>query len=864
MSHIKEPLSPASLTANDARELALYREVFGEIPDCIVLKDHKGDFLLCNQTVARFYNTTPQAMVGKHDGDFGVSQEMADFFRQNVLGIMARGQTEVVFEESRDALTGETRHFKSIKRPFKDADGHNQILVIAHDITDVVQAQRRTAQSERRLQEVMEATREGIWDWHLATGRVSHNAQWYKILGFEHDEIDDHIDTYSQHLHPEDKSEVWKKLQSILAGIDDDYYSEHRMLCKDGAIIWVQDRGRVAERDTNGQPLRLIGSYADISERKHIEQELRLAATAFNAQVSIIVTDARGVIVKVNDTFEKETGYTPAEAVGQTPGLFKSGRHDTTFYQAMWASLIQVGVWEGEIWDRRKCGDIYPKWMVISAVKDDAGVTTHYVSTQSDLTERKAAESEISKLAYYDPLTHLPNRRLLLDHLHRASQVSLRLQRKGALLFIDLDHFKTLNDSQGHDKGDALLQQVAQRLKACVRDEDTVARLGGDEFIVLLENLSASTEGAATQTKMLSLKILTALNQPYLLDDHEYHGTASIGVTLFGNAPETMANLLKQADLAMYQAKAAGRNNLRFFDPQMQTAVMARVTLEKDLRMAVHQGQFCLHYQAQVDEAQQVMGSEVLLRWQHPERGLVLPGDFIDLAEETGLILPIGRWVLETACAQLGCWSTQPDLSHLTLAVNISVKQLGEADFVDQVVQAVQHHGAEPHKLKLEVTESLLIADVEGAIAKIKALKAHGIGFALDDFGTRYASLNYLKSLPLECLKIDRSFVEDIISDLKVAAIAKAIVVMSQGLGLAVIAEGVETQEQQDSLLRMGCRLFQGYLFSRPLPLEKFERLVSRNLLNRPSVMSAPGLAGLTQGRLAEDNPLSGAPSEFG
>ncbi len=581
----------------------------------------------------------------------------------------------------------------------------------------------------------------------------------------------------------------------------------------------------------------------DITERKRIEADLRIAAIAFEAQVGIMVTDARGIILRVNRSFCEDTGYRAEEAIGQTPRLLKSGRHDAAFYAAMWDSLLRTGVWEGEIWDRRKSGEIYPKWMIITAVKGDDGLTTHYVSTQTDITERKAAEDKIKHLAFYDPLTRLPNRRLLLDRLHQALLGSSRSHRQGALFFLDLDNFKALNDTLGHDKGDLLLQQVAQRLLTCVREGDTVARLGGDEFVVMLENLSHTNSEAATQVEIAGEKMLAALNQNYNLGGHRHHSTPSIGVTLFGplqqTINETMDSLLKQADLAMYQAKSGGRNTLCFFDPAMQAAVSAHVVLERDLRNALRQEQFVLYYQAQLDDSGRLAGAEVLLRWQHPLRGLMSASEFIPLAEETGLILPLGAWVLAAACAQLAAWSkpdethaeTRPETRRLTLSVNISVQQLRQADFVEQVLNTLEESGADPLKLKLEVNENVLMQllnNADNTLTNLTALNTKGISLGLDNFGTGYSSLSYLKRLPLETLKIDRSFVTDLPTDATDAAIAKSIVALARSLDLSVIAEGVEREEQRDFLARLGCHAYQGYLFSRPLPIKEFEALLLR------------------------------------
>ena len=437
--------------------------------------------------------------------------------------------------------------------------------------------------------------------------------------------------------------------------------------------------------------------------------------------------------------------------------------------------------------------------------------------------ERHVAEKAALSLAFYDPLTQLPNRRLLMDRLVQALASSARSGHPGALLLIDLDNFKTLNDTLGHDKGDLLLQQVGQRLVSCVREGDTVARLGGDEFVVMLEVLSENPVEAATQAEAVGAKIIATLNQPYQLTGHANRSTPSIGLTLFTGHQNSIDELLKQADLAMYQSKTAGRNTLRFFDQKMQAVATDRAALEADLREALLQQQFLLYYQPQVMGEGRLTGAEALVRWQHPQRGMVSPAEFIPLAEETGLILPLGHWVLETACAQLARWATRPETKHLTLAVNVSANQMHQADFVAQVLAVLDKTGANPQHLKLELTESLLVSNVESAIAKMAALKALGVGFSMDDFGTGYSSLSYLKRLPLDQLKIDRGFVRDILTDPNDAAIARMVIALAESMGLAVIAEGVEIEAQRNFLSCLGCHAYQGYLFSRPLPIDEFE-----------------------------------------
>lgn len=588
---------------------------------------------------------------------------------------------------------------------------------------------------------------------------------------------------------------------------------------RDGEPFWFEATVSPV-LDSQGEATHRVVVLRDITENRRIEQEMRIAATAFESLHGMIVTDANGIILRVNRAFTRMTGYRPEEVIGHTPAMFKSGRHDAAFYVGMWQSLADRGAWFGEIWDRRKNGDVYPLLQSISAVRGDDGQVTHYVAAFSDISERKEAEEKIRHLAFYDPLTRLPNRRLLLDRLQQAMVLGERTGNHGALLFIDLDQFKSLNDTLGHDVGDLLLIEVARRLQEAIRASDTAARLGGDEFVVMLEELSSDAGEAAEQARLVGEKVLTTLNQPYHLAGHELRSTPSIGLTLFEGRRATIDELMRQADLAMYQSKSAGRNALHFFDPQMQAAVLQRVQLDTDLRNSLEQGDFHLHYQPQVDAQGRVIGAEALLRWQHPRRGTVLPGDFIPLAEETGFILPLGQWVLETACRQLAQWAGSEAMAGLTLSVNVSARQFHQPEFAESVLEVLRTTGANPARLRLELTESLMLNDVESVIAKMVQLKAHGIGFALDDFGTGYSSLTYLRRLPLDLLKIDRSFVRDILTDPNVAAIARTIVALAHSLGLTVVAEGIEEAGQFEFLVDQGCGGYQGYLFGRPVPAQ--------------------------------------------
>jgi len=561
-------------------------------------------------------------------------------------------------------------------------------------------------------------------------------------------------------------------------------------------------------------------TYNAVAEQK---QELRVAAVAFESQEAMLVADAQHNILRVNSACCRITGYRADELIGRRPDIFQFRRHDGSTAPNRFSALEERDEWSGELEVLRKDGTPVPFWLSISAVRSHTDEVTHYVYAASDITERKRAEQEIRNLAFYDPLTQLPNRRLLTDRLTHALATSERTGSQGALLFIDLDKFKNLNDTRGHDIGDLHLTQVAQRLQDCLRDCDTVARWGGDEFTVLLEGLDGDADEAAKRAALVARKILSSLNEPYQLQGQEHHSSPSIGVVTFRGQSMPPDELLKQADLAMYQAKGSGRNTVSVYDPSMQATVTRHARLEADLRQALHSGQFQLHYQPQVGIDGRLLGAEALVRWNHPQRGLIAPGEFISAAEDTGLIVPLGQWVLRSACAQLRAWSQRPATACLSLAVNISARQFFDAQFVEQTLALIDEAGIDARRLKLELTESLLISNLDGIVDKMHALMQRGVRFALDDFGTGYSSLSYLKRLPLEQLKIDRSFVRDLFNDENDVAIVRAIVTLGQSLGMQVIAEGVEEERQWRFLESIGCEAFQGYFFGRPVAMAEFE-----------------------------------------
>ena len=561
------------------------------------------------------------------------------------------------------------------------------------------------------------------------------------------------------------------------------------------------------------------------SKDQEVEQnqnQLRVLASSFNLQEGIIICNENGLIIKTNQAFSNITGYSAEEVLGRNPRFLSSGRHDASFYTEMWKSLLANGKWDGEVWNRRKTGEIYPENLAIVIIKDSDGKTINYVASMTDITKRVADSEEIKQLAFFDPLTGLPNRRLLLDRLAQSLHSNERTGNHGALLFLDLDNFKAINDSYGHDSGDLLLQQAAVRIVDSVRAIDTVSRIGGDEFVVILQSLNHQESEAVIEAEIIAKRILYSLNVPYKIKGRDDLCSTSIGATIFQSNADSI-DVLKQADIALYKAKDSGRNVLFFFDPIMQTIINAQAEIKRDLKEAILQHQFELYYQVQVDDNGAPVGAEALLRWLHPTKGYISPADFIPIAEESQAIISIGDWVIDAACAQLKAWESN-ELTHtLSLSVNISAKEFRAENFVEKLKMTIRHHAINPSKLRFELTEGMLISDINGAIETMNKLSELGIYFELDDFGTGYSSLQYLKRLPVYQLKIDRTFVRDVVESVNEQGIVRAIIAMAEALQIRVLAEGVETKAQRQHLADIGCNYFQGYLFGKPVPIDQFE-----------------------------------------
>jgi diguanylate cyclase (GGDEF)-like protein/PAS domain S-box-containing protein len=587
-----------------------------------------------------------------------------------------------------------------------------------------------------------------------------------------------------------------------------------------------------------------LDNFDRAKQRIVAEHEQQIAAVAFDSQEGMLVTDAENHILRVNKSFIELTGYRADEVIGKSPNMLSSGLQGKEFYKTMWESILRDKYWQGEVWNKRKNGDVYPEWLCITAITNPQGVITNYVGTFTDISQRKADEDSIRALAYYDPLTKLPNRTLLFDRLNLALNVSYRNKTHGALMFVDLDNFKILNDTLGHDLGDQLLIEVGRRLQGCVRDVDTVARLGGDEFVVMLEFLNEQEFDAAIQANTIAEKVRSTLAELYRLEINtnsnfqsviEHYSTASVGFVLFMGHETSSEELLKRADLAMYQAKHAGKNEIRAFIPEMQISLNLRTALEIDLRNALSRNELSLYYQVQVDVSGQPVGAEALIRWNQTEHGMIPPSDFIPLAEETGLILPVGKWILRQGCETLAEWANYPETCKLKLAINVSSRQFSQADFVEQIHTILVETGANPMLLKLEITESIILDNVEETIAKMHAIRDLGVNFSMDDFGTGYSSLSYLQRLPLQQLKIDQSFVKNMNFNKHDSTIVRTILALGANLDIEVIAEGVETKVQFEHLLNAGCLVFQGYLYGRPVPADIFKQTLLEN--RRPKIL---------------------------
>ncbi|WP_225984441.1 putative bifunctional diguanylate cyclase/phosphodiesterase [Noviherbaspirillum aerium] len=672
-----------------------------------------------------------------------------------------------------------------------------------------------------RLERVLKGTNDGWWEWELASGQLYFSPRCWDLLGHNPDTACGDISAWRRILHPDDLIPAERRIEELLAGQESGATMEVRLQHQDGRYIPILSRLMI-QRDDQGRPLMVYGANMDVSEQKRNEQRLRQSAVIFETtREGIVLMDAERRILMVNQAFTEITGYSENDVIGQLPSMLRSNRHGDEFYQKIWSTVQREGHWRGEVWHRRKTGEVFPELLGVSAVTNSAGMVTNYVGVVADLSQLKASETRLEFLSQHDTLTSLPNRVLLLSHLEHGMRLAQREDGIMALLMLDLDRFKDINDSFSHDAGDELLQQVAKCLASRMRDMDTVARLGGDEFGIVLPKLAHAEDAA-----IVANGILGALNQPWTLaDGTEVRVGISIGISIFPDHGTSTQELLQHADAALYQAKQEGRGRFRYFSQGMTQAARERIRLEARLHRAIEQNELRVYYQPVVDVAAgSILGAEALVRWQHPEEGLIPPARFIPVAESTGLIDAIGEWVLRETCRQGRQWM-DAGLPPLTLAVNMSPRQFRHRDISATVAEVTAQTGFPATRLELELTESALMEP--DAAELLQRLRATGVRLAIDDFGTGYSSLAYLQRFPLDVLKIDKGFIDAIPHGPDRGAIATSIVGMGHSLGFQVLAEGVEKPEQLAFLHALGCDMYQGYLKSPPLPPEAFERLLS-------------------------------------
>jgi diguanylate cyclase (GGDEF)-like protein/PAS domain S-box-containing protein len=694
-------------------------------------------------------------------------------------------------------------------------EGRKAELVLALDITERQRAMEALRASEQKLADILDNMLDAVYSVDVRSNiLLQTNPAISRIFGRPQEDFFANPFLYLDMVHPEDRELAKRSVSEILEQKEGEWI--YRIVRPNGEVRWVTDRARLIT-DAQGGPLRVDCYFTDITARKRLEERQRLAAAVFEAvRESIIVTDVDGNIVAVNPAFTTLSGYTEAEVLGQNPRLLKSGRQSGAYYAAVWQTVAREGAWQGEFWNRRKDGGLYLTLATISQVRDAAGRLAYYVGIATDITQQKEAEQRIERLAYYDALTDLPNRALLAQRAELALALAARRGEELAMLFLDLDRFKEVNDSLGHAEGDALLVQVAARLKGLTREADTVCRLGGDEFVLLL-----SDNGRAGALRVAD-KVLAAFRQPFDLAGHRLHVTVSIGIALYPHDGANFGDLLKNADAALYRAKQDGRNTRAFYAREMNIATFERLVLEAELRKAIELGQLRAYFQPKLRLSDGwPVGAEALVRWQHPDHGLIPPGRFIPVAEASDLIVALGDWMLEEVCRQLAVWcgSGPPTLS---VAVNLTARHFREPGFIEYIENLLAVHGLPPQTLELELTESSLLEAGAQTAETLLALRRLGVGLAIDDFGTGYSSLNYLKRLPITALKIDQSFVRDLVTDPDDRILAATIVNLGHSLGLKVVAEGVETEEQRRILLEQGCDLAQGYLFGPPMPVDQF------------------------------------------
>jgi len=846
-------LSISDITSRKLIELSLleregfWSDVVRTVPDHLYVQDVISQRMIFSnhhlgQTLG--YNKTELHQMGEYFWEILLHPEDADLYHrlrqeQRHAGYLQLLQCHLRFRHR----SGQWRCF-DIREQALARDKYDQvtrIIGVAKDITDQIEASESLRDSERRYRMLAESISDVIFstDSKMALNYVSPSVQ--SVLGYDAEWIFQN-GWQSTIANPQQLTGIYALMERIGKALDKpEQLAQLRnqvqtqlflfdCLRADGRKIPIELR-LVLVWDEHGAFEGVLGVGRDISQQRRAEKDLRMAATVFEHSTSaILITDPAGYIVQANEAFSRVSGYAVSQVLDQLPNMLTVDEQQEAHLRYVLKQLHQHSTWEGEVWLKRRNGEHYPAWVGITAVLDDEGDLASYVCFFTDISERKASEQRIHRLAYYDALTHLPNRTLFQDRLHTALQSAERQKSWVVLMFLDLDRFKPINDSLGHAAGDRMLKEMATRLLDCVDDDDTVARMGGDEFTLLLQPRT-SREIALNRAIHVAEQILASLVKPFVLEGREFFVTASIGIALSPQDGNELSQLMKNADTAMYHAKERGKNNFQFYQADMNASALERLELESDLRHALEQQEFILYYQPQFSgDGKRLTGAEALLRWRHPRRGLVPPGDFIPVLEELGLVVDVGDWVISEACRQLKAWH-QAKVRVPKVSVNISARQFSDGQLGMRIATILKDTGLPPACLELELTESILMREVSEAMQILDGLKNLGLSIAVDDFGTGYSSLNYLKQFPIDVLKIDRTFVDGLPSGEQDAQIARAIIAMAHSLNLAVIAEGVETHEQLDFLREHGCDEVQGYLFGRPMPANSFEGQFSNDAL---------------------------------
>ena len=683
--------------------------------------------------------------------------------------------------------------------------------------------------NEEQMQLVLAGANLGFWDWNIATGSVDRNEHWGTMLGYTYKEIQHTTNQWADFVHSDDREKAWQSINDVIEGRSKSHNIEYRMLTKNGDIRWIHDQANVMQRDNEGKALRMSGIHSDITDRKLAEEKLKLAASVFtHAKEIIMITDPEGRILEVNDTFSVITGYSREEVIGQNPKFLKSGKQTTKFYDNLWQTLNQSGHWHGEMWNSRKNGETFIEMKTISAVQNERGITTHYVALGNDITAIKAHQKQLEHIAHYDVLTQLPNRVLLADRL---SQAMLHCNRHNnmsvAVVFLDLDGFKDINDAYGHDMGDKLLIALSIRMQKALREDDSLARIGGDEFVAVLPDLVKLT--AIKDCEPVLRRLLLAASEPITIDNKVLNVSASIGVTLYPQDDVNSDQLMRHADQAMYVAKESGKNRYHLFDTAQDVAVKVQLESLEVIRSALDNQEFVLYYQPKVNmKSGIVTGVEALVRWQHPTRGLLSPIEFLPVIENNPMMIELGEWVIDNALTQMTKWQAMGLSYPLSTSVNIAAVQLQQADFTKKLTTLISAHSdVDPRYLELEVLETSALDDVQHTSKTMNTCMALGVEFALDDFGTGYSSLTYLRRLPANIIKIDKSFVRDMLHDADDLAIVKGVIALAKSFKREVIAEGVETIEHGTALLELGCDLAQGYGIAKPMPASDIHQWIN-------------------------------------